>query len=81
MSVNFASAVQPIEWLTLDVVERILFVSKSEILALVQNGVLSARGERISSASVDRYTATRSLFGKPAPETYIKIHGRVYREI
>jgi hypothetical protein len=56
-------------------------MSNSEILQLVQNGVLRARGERISSASVDAYAATRPLLAQPAPETYIKVHGRVYLEV
>jgi hypothetical protein len=62
-------------------VERILQVPRAEILALVHDGILSARGERISSASVDQYTASRPLFGKPAPDVYVKIGGKVYREI
>jgi hypothetical protein len=76
MSVNFASASQAIEWLTLDVVERILQLPRADILALVESGILSARGERISSGSLDKYTASRPLFGRPSPPTYEKTrHG------
>jgi hypothetical protein len=80
LSVNFASASQAIEWLPLEVVERILSVSKSEILLLVQDGTLRARRERISSASVDAFTALRPLFGKPAPRTFVKTARGVVEE-
>jgi hypothetical protein len=80
MSVTFNTS-QRIEWLDVDTVTRILNCTPQRVLELIQDGTLIARGERISSASVDRYSATRPLFGKPAPETYIKIHGKVYREV
>jgi hypothetical protein len=75
MPITFPSA-QSIEWLSFDVVERILQVPRADILALVESGILSARGERISSASLDQYSATKPLFGRPAPPTYEKTrHG------
>jgi hypothetical protein len=78
MSVNFASASQQIEWLDLATVERILQVTREDIRVLVESGVLSARGERISSGSLDKYTASRPLFGQPSPPTYVR-HGNGYR--
>jgi hypothetical protein len=50
----------PSEWLTVDIVTRILLCTPQRVLDLIQDGILNARnvhGEpRISSASVDAYS-------------------------
>lgn len=84
MTVLFTAAT-PLEWLDLPTVERILSVTRAEVLALVDSGKLRARSvngqARIASSSLDRYCERRPLFGRPAPDTFIKVNGRVYREI
>jgi hypothetical protein len=84
MSVSFTASA-PSEWLSVDVVTRILLCTPAQVLALIQDGLLNARnvyGEaRISSASLDRYTASRPLVQQAPPRTFVKISGRVYEEI
>lgn len=84
MSVAFNTS-QPIEWFDVDTVTRVLNCLPAHVFQLIESGRLRARnvnGEaRISSASLDQYTATRPLFGKPQPDTYIKVNGRVYLEV
>jgi hypothetical protein len=85
MSVTFNTS-QPIEWLTVDTVTRILLCTPQRVLELIQDGLLSARnvhGEpRISSSSLDAYSATKPLFGRPGPRTFVRSGpGRFVEEI
>jgi hypothetical protein len=80
MTYSFTPA-QPLEWFEIDTVSQILGCTPQRVLQLVQAGTLSGRGEHISSGSLDKYTARRPLFGRPAPETYVKVNGKVYREV
>ena len=74
-----------VEWFDVDTVARILRCTPQRVLELIQNGTLRARssvsGHRIDSSSLDAFSATRPLMGRPEPETYVKVGGKVYREV
>jgi hypothetical protein len=73
----------PSEWFDVATVCRILDCTPARVLELVTSGILDGRnnasGEaRISSASLDRYTASRPLVQQAPPPTYVR-HGNGYR--
>jgi hypothetical protein len=79
MKHSFTASI-PSEWMDISTVTRILGCTPQRVLELVDAGILNGRnahGEvRISSASLDAYSATKPLFGRPAPPTYEKTrHG------
>lgn len=78
---------QPVtEWFPLDVACRILSMTASNVLALVQAGRLRGRnvaGEmKIDSVSVDAFTEIQPVaFSAPKQRTFVKIANRCYEEI
>lgn len=79
------TAATPHEYLSVDVVTRILGCLPSHVMTLIQDGQLQARsvsGEpRISSASLDRYTEQRPVRFSSQPQTFTKINGRIFEEL
>jgi hypothetical protein len=73
---------QQIEWMDIPTVTRILRCTPQQVLELLTGGILNGRtvgGEtRISSASVDAFTAGRPLVQPAPPPTYVR-HGNGYR--
>jgi hypothetical protein len=71
------------QWYAIERVERILRVTRTDILAMVASGKLRGRlidgSPMISESSLEMYLA--SLPNKPVPETYVKVNGKVYREV
>jgi hypothetical protein len=73
----------PAQWYAIERVERILSRSHADILALVTAGRLHTRtvaGEpMVTESSLEDYLASLPI--APAPDTFVKINGRVYREV